>query len=75
MVEFMQGIPPFLGFADPNGTWTMTEDHLAKIITFIGPFPLDFLSKGKWTERFFDQQGKFFSIINLTDTQLCLALS
>ncbi|KAJ3498192.1 hypothetical protein NLG97_g1311 [Lecanicillium saksenae] len=59
VVEFVQGIVLFSGNASENGTWTAEDDHLAKIVEVLGPFPSSLLSRGSRSAQFFDEQGIF----------------
>ncbi|QVM12235.1 hypothetical protein D8B26_006868 [Coccidioides posadasii str. Silveira] len=58
---FVQGIVLFSGEASENGTWTAEDDHLARIIEILGPFPLDFIKKGNRGAELFDKQGTVHS--------------
>nr|KMM68244.1 hypothetical protein CPAG_04575 [Coccidioides posadasii RMSCC 3488] len=60
-MEFVQGIVLFSGEASENGTWTAEDDHLARIIEILGPFPLDFIKKGNRGAELFDKQGTVHS--------------
>ncbi|GES59264.1 protein kinase [Aspergillus terreus] len=70
VVEFVQGIVLFSGEASEKGTWTADDDHLARMIEILGPFPQHFLQQGGRAERFFDKQGKLLRIPNLKPTSL-----
>lgn len=56
-MEFVQGIVLFSGNASERGTWTAEDDHLARIVEILGPFPSSLLKKGRHSADFFDEQG------------------
>ncbi|EFW23378.1 conserved hypothetical protein [Coccidioides posadasii str. Silveira] len=60
----------FSGEASENGTWTAEDDHLARIIEILGPFPLDFIKKGNRGAELFDKQGNLLRISNLNPRDL-----
>ncbi|KAL4950834.1 protein kinase [Aspergillus filifer] len=70
IVELIQGIVLFSGEASSKGTWTVEDDHLAKIIEVLGQFPLPFIEKGSRGAHFFDKQGNLLRIPNLKSTCL-----
>ncbi|PKY03351.1 kinase-like protein [Aspergillus campestris IBT 28561] len=69
-LEFVQGIVPFSCQASKKGTWTVEDDHLARITEIIGPFPPQFIEKGSRASHFFDKQGNLIRIPNLSPTSL-----
>ncbi|KAF1734413.1 Serine/threonine-protein kinase SRPK [Beauveria bassiana] len=70
VVEFVQGIVLFSGNASERGTWTAEDDHLARIVEILGPFPSSLLKKGRHSADLFDEQGKLIRIPNLKATSL-----
>ncbi|TQV90240.1 protein kinase [Cordyceps javanica] len=70
VVEFVQGIALFTGTASEKGSWTAEDDHLAKIVEALGPFPSSLLERGSRSGQFFDEQGKLIRIRNLKPTSL-----
>ncbi|PGG99297.1 CMGC/SRPK protein kinase [Helicocarpus griseus UAMH5409] len=70
IVEFVQGIVLFLGEASKDGTWTVDDDRLAKIIEVFGPFPPELLERGTRTADFFDENGDLRRIPKLKPTTL-----
>ncbi|KAM0745541.1 hypothetical protein ACQRIT_000925 [Beauveria bassiana] len=70
VVEFVQGIVLFSGNASERGTWTAEDDHLARIVEILGPFPSSLLKKGRHSADFFDDQGQLIRIPNLRATSL-----
>ncbi|KAI1952753.1 hypothetical protein LOZ12_002320 [Ophidiomyces ophidiicola] len=70
VTEFVQGIVLFSGEASSRGTWTVEDDHLARIIEILGKFPLHFIAKGRRAAHFFDKQGNLLRIPNLKPTSL-----
>ncbi|KAA8642452.1 uncharacterized protein ATNIH1004_011396 [Aspergillus tanneri] len=70
IMELVQGIVLFSGEASSNGTWTVEDDHLARIIEVLGQFPLHFIEKGNRAAHFFDKQGNLLRIPNLKPTCL-----
>lgn len=56
-MEFVQGIALFSGKASERGTWTAEDDHLARIVEVLGPFPSSLLKRGRLSSKFFDEQG------------------
>ncbi|PQK13443.1 hypothetical protein BB8028_0004g03740 [Beauveria bassiana] len=70
VVEFVQGIVLFSGNASERGTWTAEDDHLARIVEILGPFPSSLLKRGRHSADFFDEQGKLIRIPNLKATSL-----
>ncbi|KAL5335545.1 protein kinase [Aspergillus crustosus] len=70
VIEFVQGTILFTGEASKKGTWTAEDDHLAKIIEALGPFPLDFIKRGTRAKDFFDAEGKLRRIPDLNSTSL-----
>ncbi|KAI1943779.1 hypothetical protein LOZ66_000364 [Ophidiomyces ophidiicola] len=67
---FVQGIVLFSGEASLRGTWTVEDDHLARMIEILGKFPLHFIAKGHRASHFFDKQGNLLRIPNLKPTCL-----
>ncbi|OAR00209.1 hypothetical protein LLEC1_03172 [Akanthomyces lecanii] len=57
VVELVQGIVLFSGNTSERGTWTAEDDHLAKIVEVLGPFPPSLLGRGSRSAQFFDEQG------------------
>lgn len=55
--ELMQGKVLFNGKASPTGAWSEEEDQLAQMIELFGHLPLDFLRQGKYTTRYFTDEG------------------
>ncbi|KAL4807995.1 protein kinase [Aspergillus unguis] len=70
VVEFAQGIVLFSGEASATGSWTAEDDHLARIIEVLGPFPLHFIETGSRAAHFFDGKGNLLRIPNLKPTSL-----
>lgn len=65
ILEFIQGIVIFRAEASKRGTWTAEDDHLAKIMEIIGPFPRSFINKGRRAAEFFDEQGMMASKVSM----------
>ncbi|KAG6154081.1 hypothetical protein E4U37_002407 [Claviceps purpurea] len=57
-VEFLHGLIIFPTSAPKKGTWTDEDEHLARIIEVLGPFPSSLLKKGRLSAEFFDEKGK-----------------
>ncbi|KAJ9264194.1 hypothetical protein DTO212C5_7253 [Paecilomyces variotii] len=70
IVEFVQGIIPFSGEASRTGSWTAEDDHLARIMEVLGPFPLQFIKRGNRAPHFFDEKGNLRRIPNLKPTSI-----
>ncbi|KIE03726.1 Protein kinase-like domain protein, partial [Metarhizium majus ARSEF 297] len=70
IVEFIQGIVLFSGDRSAKGTWTAEDDHLARIVEILGPFPLPVMRQGSRAAHFFDPQGSLLRIPNLKSTSL-----
>ncbi|OJJ46534.1 hypothetical protein ASPZODRAFT_132604 [Penicilliopsis zonata CBS 506.65] len=70
VVEFVQGIVLFSSEASEKGSWTADDDRLARMIEILGPFPTEFLKRGKHTAGFFDKHGNLRRIPNLKATSL-----
>ncbi|KAJ9208463.1 kinase-like domain-containing protein [Paecilomyces variotii] len=70
IVEFVQGIIPFSGEASRTGSWTAEDDHLARIMEVLGPFPLQFIKRGHRAPHFFDEKGNLRRIRHLKPTSL-----
>ncbi|KAG6300569.1 hypothetical protein E4U09_006654 [Claviceps aff. purpurea] len=70
VVQFVQGIVLFSGEASKRGTWSAEDEHLAKIVEVLGPFPSSLLKKGRRSAKYFDEQGNLIRIPNLEPTSL-----
>ncbi|KAG6262480.1 hypothetical protein E4U48_007259 [Claviceps purpurea] len=57
-IEFLHGLIIFPTSAPKKGTWTDEDEHLARIIEVLGPFPSSLLKKGRLSAEFFDEKGK-----------------
>ncbi len=55
--EFIRGCPLLAGTDAKDGAWSADDDRLALMIEWIGPFPKDFLARGKKTRDFFNAEG------------------
>ncbi|KAG5989294.1 hypothetical protein E4U52_005749 [Claviceps spartinae] len=69
-VEFVHGYIMFREDPSEEDTWTVEDDHLAKIVEILGPIPSSLLKQGCRTAEFFDEQGEFLRIPNLGPTSL-----
>ncbi|PYH34417.1 putative protein kinase [Aspergillus neoniger CBS 115656] len=58
LVELAHGSGPFDGPDSKHSTFT-EEAHLARIISVLGPPPVDMLHEAKYASRYFDTEGKF----------------
>ncbi|KAG8423574.1 hypothetical protein J3458_000461 [Metarhizium acridum] len=70
IVEIIQGVVLFSGEGPAKGTWTAEDDHLARTVEILGPFPLPFIRQGSRAAHFFDMQGNLVRIPNLKSTSL-----
>ncbi|KJK81845.1 hypothetical protein H634G_03108 [Metarhizium anisopliae BRIP 53293] len=70
IVEFIQGIVLFSGEGSAKGTLTAEDDHLARIVEILGPFPLPVVRQGSRAAHFFDPQGSLLRNPNLKSTSL-----
>ena len=57
--ELVQGRVLFGGKAAPQGGWTAEEDQFAQMIELFGYLPLDLLSQGKHTSKYFTNEGVY----------------
>ncbi|KAG6090911.1 hypothetical protein E4U30_007812 [Claviceps sp. LM220 group G6] len=57
IIEFLHGLIIFPTSAPKTGTWTDEDEHLARIIEVLGPFPSSLLKKGHLSAEFFDEKG------------------
>ncbi|KAG6106268.1 hypothetical protein E4U14_004700 [Claviceps sp. LM454 group G7] len=55
---FVQGIVLFSGEASERGTWSAEDEHLARIVKVLGPFPSSLLKKGRRSAELFDEKGR-----------------
>ncbi|GFN13388.1 putative protein kinase [Aspergillus tubingensis] len=58
LVELAHGSGPFDGPDSNHSTFT-EEAHLARIISVLGPPPVDVLHEAKYASRYFDTEGNF----------------
>ncbi|KAG6103060.1 hypothetical protein E4U14_006454 [Claviceps sp. LM454 group G7] len=70
VVQWVHGYVMFREDPSEEDTWTVEDDHLAKIVEIIGPIPSSLLKQGCRTAEFFDEQGEFLRIPNLGPTSL-----
>lgn len=57
MLEFLHGLIIFPSSAQKWATWTDEDEHLARIIEVLGPFPSSLLRKGRLSAEFFHETG------------------
>lgn len=60
LVELAHGSGPFDGPDSNHSTFT-EEAHLARIISVLGPPPVDVLHEAKYASRYFDTEGSHSS--------------
>ncbi|KAG6089726.1 hypothetical protein E4U30_008317 [Claviceps sp. LM220 group G6] len=70
VVQFVHGYVMFREDPSEEDTWTVEDDHLARIVEILGPIPSSLLKQGCRTAEFFDEQGEFLRIPNLGPTSL-----
>lgn len=60
LVELAHGSGPF-DRPDSNHSTFTEEAHLARIISVLGPPPVDMLLEAKYASRYFDTEGSYVS--------------
>ncbi|KAG6313521.1 hypothetical protein E4U22_000883 [Claviceps purpurea] len=70
VVQFVQGVVLFSGEGSDRGTRSAEDEHLARIVEVLGPFPSSLLNKGRRSARYFDEQGNLIRTPNLRSTSL-----
>ncbi|KAG6119017.1 hypothetical protein E4U14_005989 [Claviceps sp. LM454 group G7] len=58
VIEFVHGYVIFPGSESKRGGWSDEEDHLARIVKVLGPFPSSLLKKGRRSAELFDERGR-----------------
>jgi hypothetical protein len=58
MYELLQGRILFRGRSGPKNAWTAEEDQIAQIIELFGPIPASLQKRGKFSSKYFDEDGK-----------------
>ncbi|KAG5967527.1 hypothetical protein E4U57_000685 [Claviceps arundinis] len=58
VIEFVHGYVIFPGSESEKGGWSAEEDHLARIVKVLGPFPSSLLKKGRRSAELFDEKGR-----------------